>query len=95
MWTGAVRVRRCGDSDWPRSCFIQRGAFASASPPPASPCGDTDGSKSRSAETDCARGTCASAHTCGLIDGGSHVTRLDGYDGEVIRDGIDFGGGEG
>lgn len=29
----------------------------------------------------------------GLVDG-PRVTRLGGYDGEVIRDGIDFGGGE-
>lgn len=32
-----------GDSDQPRSCFTWRGAFAAASSPPASPCGDTDG----------------------------------------------------
>jgi hypothetical protein len=32
-----------GDSDQPRSCFIWRGVFASASSRPASPRGDTDG----------------------------------------------------
>ena len=32
-----------GISDQPRSCFTWRGAFAAASFPPASPCGDTDG----------------------------------------------------
>jgi hypothetical protein len=74
--------------------LIQRGAFATASPPPASPCGDTDGTKSRSAETHLrtlpARfGSLA----LGLVDGPC-VTRLGGYDGEVIRDGIDFGGGK-
>jgi hypothetical protein len=83
-----------GDSDQPRSCFTWRGAFAAALSPPASPYGDTDGSKSRSAETHLrtlpARfGSLAR----GLVDG-PRVARLDGYDGEVIRGRTDFGGGE-
>ena len=84
---GSGSCSTCGGSDWPRSCFIQRGAFATASPPPASPCGDTDGTKSRSAETHP-----RTLHTRfgslaqGLVDG-PRVTRLGGYDGEVIRDG--------
>jgi hypothetical protein len=74
----------CGGSDWPRSCFIQRGAFAAASPPPASPCGDTDGTKSRSAE---AHPRALPARFGSLAQGPAvapRVARRGGYDGEVI-----------
>jgi hypothetical protein len=84
----------CGSSDWPRSCFIQRGAFAAASPPPASPCGDTDGTESRSAETHLRTlPTRFGSLALGLVDG-LCFARLGGYGGEVIRARTDFGGGE-
>lgn len=84
--SGRERRLDIGDSDQPRSCFIWRGAFASASSPPTSPCGDTDGSKSRSAESRLRPlpvrfGSLAQ----GLVDG-PRVSRLGGYDGEVIPD---------
>jgi len=83
-----------GDSDQPRSCFTWRGAFAAASSPPASPCGDTDGYIEGVPKPDLRALTARFGSLALGLAGGPHVARLGGYDGEVIRDGIDFGGDE-
>jgi hypothetical protein len=83
-----------GDSDQPRSCVTWRGAFAAASSPPGLAL-RRHGRLHRGVPKPDLRTMPARFGSLALGLVVWPVYRPGGgYDGEVIRDGIDFGGGE-